>query len=76
MSGLKIKIKSLLSFHYQGKGLGKVLIQTAIENSTKNIYLDCWAGNSKLKEFYENNGFKYIKDIKENDYFISIFKKE
>ena len=61
---------------YQGKGLGKVLIQTAIENSTKNIYLDCWAGNSKLKEFYENNGFKYIKDIKENDYFISIFKKE
>jgi len=69
---------SLLCLHpdYQGKGLGKVLIQTAIENSTKNIYLDCWAGNSKLKEFYENNGFKYIKDIKENDYFISIFKKE
>ena len=61
---------------YQRKGLGKVLIQTAIENSTKNIYLDCWAENSKLKEFYENNGFKYIKDIKENDYFISIFKKE
>ena len=69
---------SLLCLHpdYQGKGLGKVLLQSAIENSTKNIYLDCWAGNSKLKMFYESNGFKYIKDIKENDYFISIFKKE
>ena len=69
---------SLLCLHpdYQGKGLGKVLLQSAIENSTKNIYLDCWAGNSKLKMFYESNGFKYIKDIKENDYFISIFRKE
>ena len=69
---------SFLCLHpdYQGKGLGKVLIQSAFENSTKNVYLDCWAGNNKLKEFYENNGFKYIKDVKENDYFISIFKKE
>ena len=61
---------------YQGKGLGKVLLQSAFENSTKIIYLDCWAGNNKLKTFYESNGFKYIKDTKENDYFISIFKKE
>ena len=61
---------------YQGKGLGKVLLQSAFENSTKIIYLDCWAGNNKLKKFYESNGFKYIKDTKENDYFISIFKKE
>ena len=69
---------SMLCLHpdYQGKGFGKILLQSAIENSTKNIYLDCWAGNSKLKMFYENNGFKYIKDTKENDYFISIFKKE
>ena len=69
---------SLLCLHpdYQGKGLGKVLLQSAFENSTKIIYLDCWAGNNKLKTFYESNGFKYIKDTKENDYFISIFKKE
>ena len=61
---------------YQGKGLGKVLLQSAFENSNKIIFLDCWAGNNKLKKFYESNGFKYIKDTKENDYFISIFKKE
>ena len=69
---------SLLCLHpdYQGKSLGKVLLQSAFENSNKIIYLDCWAGNNKLKKFYESNGFKYIKDTKENDYFISIFKKE
>ena len=69
---------SLLCLHpdYQGKGLGKALLQSAFENSNKMIYLDCWAGNNKLKTFYESNGFKYIKDTKENDYFISIFKKE
>ena len=69
---------SLLCLHpdYQGKGLGKVLLQSAFENSNKIIFLDCWAGNNKLKTFYESNGFKYIKDTKENDYFISIFKKE
>ena len=61
---------------YQGKGLGKILIQNAIENSSKIIYLDCWAGNDKLKTFYKSNGFNYLKDVKEKDYFISIFKKE
>ena len=61
---------------YQGKGLGKKLIQSAIENSSKIIYLDCWSENNKLKTFYEENGFKYLKDVKENNYYISIFQKE
>ena len=61
---------------YQGKGLGKILIESAIENSTKIIYLDCFSENDKLKSFYQNNGFKYIKDIPEKNYFVSIFKKE
>ena len=60
---------------YQGKGLGKVLLQSAIEISNKTLYLDCYSENNKLKAFYKNNGFKYIKDIKENTYFISLYKK-
>ena len=62
--------------NYQGKGLGNLLIKSAIENSTNIVYLDCWSENSKLKMFYTKNGFKYIKDIKEKTYFISVFKKE
>ena len=61
--------------NYQGKGFGKILIQSAIENSSKIIYLDFWKGNDKLKFFYESNGFKYLKDMKEKDYFVSIYKK-
>ena len=60
---------------YQGKGLGKVLLQSAIEISNKTLYLDCYSENNKLKAFYKNNGFKYIKDIKEYTYFISLYKK-
>ena len=62
--------------NYQGKGLGKIMIESAIENSTKIIYLDCYSKNDKLKKFYQDNGFKYIKDIPEKNYFVSIFKKE
>ena len=62
--------------NYQGKGLGKILIQSAIENSDKILYVDCLAENQKLKMIFENNGFKYIKDFKNNKYDISIFKKE
>ena len=61
---------------YQGKGIGKELIQTAISSSqNKTIYLDCWNGNDKLKEIYKQNGFEYVEDVPENDYQISIFKK-
>lgn len=69
---------SMVCLHpdYQGKGLGKHLIKYALEISTKIVYLDCWSGNDKLKSFYIENGFKYLKDIKENTYMISIFKKE
>ena len=62
--------------NYQGKGLGKILIQSAIENSDKILYVDCLAENQKLKMIFENNGFKYIKDFRNNKYDISIFKKE
>ena len=61
---------------YQSKGIGKELIESAVINSQKNtLYLDCWSGNNKLKDFYKDNGFEYVKDYPENDYTISIFKK-
>lgn len=62
---------------YQGNKLGSVITKfacTYTKEVNKTLYLDCWAGNEKLKGFYLNNGFTYQGDFPEDDYFISIFK--
>lgn len=62
---------------YQGKGFGAKILKFAIKFASDegtNLYLDCWAGNNKLQEFYRENGFVHIGDFLENDYYISIFK--
>ena len=61
---------------YQKKGIGAKMIQNAIEivhSQKKVVILDCWNGNQKLKEYYSKLGFKYIMDLPEENYFISIF---
>ena len=61
---------------YQRKGIGAKMIQKAIEivhSQGKVVVLDCWNGNKKLKEYYTKIGFKYIMDLPEDNYFISIF---
>jgi GNAT superfamily N-acetyltransferase len=62
---------------YQGNNLGSVITDFArsfAREVDNTIYLDCWAGNEKLKDFYLNNGFEYQGNFPEEDYFISIFK--
>lgn len=61
---------------YQGKGIGKRIIRHAVhlgQTRKMNLYLNCWAGNNKLRKFYADSGFKYIGDFPENDYQISTF---
>lgn len=61
---------------YQGKNLGSKITDFAcslVRELNKSLYLDCWSGNKKLKEFYLNSGFEYIGDFPEEEYFISIF---
>lgn len=63
---------------YQGKGYGRAIIDWAhgyARETNRSLYLDCWAGNEKLKSFYKENGFQYEGDFPEEDYFISIFKR-
>lgn len=48
---------------YMGRGFGKNIFQWIQENvQTEKAYLklDCVAHNSKLNQFYKNNGFEYI----------------
>jgi ribosomal protein S18 acetylase RimI-like enzyme len=62
---------------YQGKNIGLKVINHAFELSRslrKTLYLDCWAGNIRLKNFYSKAGFDYCGDFKEDDYMISVFK--
>lgn len=62
---------------YQGKKLGSKITSftcTFAGRLKKSLYLDCWAGNKKLKEFYTENGFIYLGDFPEEDYMVSIFK--
>ncbi|ORX80864.1 acyl-CoA N-acyltransferase [Anaeromyces robustus] len=61
---------------YQKKDFGVKIIQKAIEivhSQGKVVVLDCWSGNQKLKEYYTKLGFKYIRDLPEYDYYISVF---
>ncbi|CAM3722206.1 GNAT family N-acetyltransferase [Mesobacillus thioparans] len=62
---------------YQGKGYGATLVSWACQKArsyAERLYLDCWAGNEKLKSFYRENGFDYVGDFPEEDYYISIFR--
>lgn len=64
---------------YQGKNTGMHITDYACKlskNLQKTLYLDCWAGNEKLRDFYSKAGFNFCGDFPENDYFISVFKYE
>ncbi|MFC9539862.1 GNAT family N-acetyltransferase [Lysinibacillus sp. NPDC056959] len=62
---------------FQGKNIGSAITKFACflaKGLDKTLYLDCWAGNEKLKQFYSRNGLEYMGDFPEEDYFVSIFK--
>jgi len=58
---------------FQGQGLGSQIIEYA-KNLTRSLYLDCWAGNKNLIEFYVQNGFEQLGNHPEKDYFVRVFK--
>lgn len=61
----------------QGLGYGHQVLEEIKNQCSLNkytLYLDCWAGNEKLKKFYLKAGLKYIGDYPEKDYFISVFE--
>jgi len=62
---------------YQGKGLGLEIVNYAcryVDELGKPLYLDCWAGNQKLRNFYSQAGFEFVGEFAEEDYLISVFK--
>ncbi|WP_033168302.1 GNAT family N-acetyltransferase [Clostridium sp. KNHs205] len=62
---------------YQGKGIGEKILRYVQKFSVKhkkNIYLDCYQGNKKLRQFYEKAGFYYQGDYPEENYLVSVFR--
>lgn len=71
----KYLYRIIIAPKYQGKKFGDQIIQHLREENLegKDIYLDCWAGNDKLKKFYTGNGCRYLGDFPEEDYWISVY---
>jgi GNAT superfamily N-acetyltransferase len=44
-----------------------------MKHQAGTIVLDCWAGNEKLRRFYQEAGFQHHGDFAENDYKISVY---
>lgn len=57
----------------QGRGIGKEIV-TWLKNFEHPVYLDCWNGNDKLKDFYKENGGDVIGVFPEEDYDICVFR--
>ncbi|MBB6673793.1 GNAT family N-acetyltransferase [Cohnella nanjingensis] len=75
--GSKYLSKMAILPELQGNGFGAKMIAFACsfaKNKGSILYLDCWAGNDKLKSFYSHNGLEYVGDFPEEDYFISVFR--
>ncbi|MCB2296196.1 GNAT family N-acetyltransferase [Clostridium tagluense] len=62
---------------YQGKKLGMEIVNYACgysRNLKSALYLDCFAGNKKLRNFYSDAGFDFTGDFPEENYMVSVFK--
>lgn len=63
---------------YQGRGRGAVFLKEALsllraKEGAGMVVLDCWAGNEKLRAFYETVGFVLHGEFPEEDYRIAVF---
>lgn len=62
---------------FQNQNLGKQALKLLIDHVKalgKTLYLDCWADNSKLKQFYAESGFLSLGDFPEEDYYVTVFR--
>ncbi|MDD3192584.1 MAG: GNAT family N-acetyltransferase [Oscillospiraceae bacterium] len=60
----------------QGRGVGRNMVCFALDlarRAQKDLYLDCWAGNAVLRQFYSSAGFDTIGIFPEEDYEICVF---
>ena len=59
---------------YQNKGIGTIVLNTLINQSTKNIFLYVFIKNMKAISLYERLGFKITENIKDSRYIMRLSK--
>ena len=61
----------------QGAGSGKIFLSEVLEKMGQEsegvVLLDCFAGNKKLRAFYESVGFVLLREVPEEDYLVAVF---
>jgi len=61
----------------QGRGIGRTLLDGTIAHiagrGAGQLVLDCWAGNTKLRDFYTEAGFRLHGVFPHDDYEVAVF---
>ena len=66
----------MLDPEVQGKGFGVQLLNSVVQHiapSGGTMFLDCWAGSTKLRDFYASAGCTFVAMLPEYDYEIAVF---
>lgn len=69
----------MLEPEHQGRNIGTPFVSEVVEMiastclTERTLFLDCWAGNNKLRKFYSKIGFNFAAVIPEEDYEIAVF---
>lgn len=65
-----------VDINFQGEGIGALILDYCKrygKDKGKEMYLDCWQGNEKLRNFYESHKLTYMGDYPEEDFFVSVY---
>jgi len=75
INDIELEIDDFYIFdEYQNKNIGTTVLNTIIQNSSKNIFLYVFIKNSKAISFYERCGFKISETIKNSRYIMRLSK--
>jgi ribosomal protein S18 acetylase RimI-like enzyme len=65
--------RARLPGNWLGENLLKEVLEKMGQESEGVILLDCFAGNKKLRAFYESVGFVLLREVPEEDYLVAVF---
>jgi ribosomal protein S18 acetylase RimI-like enzyme len=79
--GTAIYVHSLaVADNAHGQGIGRFLLRhaerLAVQRGKSRLRLDCWAGNARLRAYYEAAGFAFVREASEVTWSCALFEKQ